>query len=51
MDIGKELDTLLNKDKDKNTSVIENNEKIEEEDDDLFNLIDTMYEGDEKYDD
>lgn len=36
MDIGKELDTLLNKDKKSDT----------DSDDDLFNLIDTMYDGD-----
>lgn len=40
MDIGKELNSLLNKK--------ESIKKVEkEEDDDLFNLIDTMYEGDE----
>ena len=50
MDIGKELDTLLNK----GNNNITNNEKKSSndvDDDDLFNLIDTMYEGDEKYDD
>ena len=47
MDIGKELDNLLNK---------ENNKKEDfdisklDDDDDLFNLIDTMYDGDEDYD-
>lgn len=40
MDIGKELDSLLNK-KEKNK---------EENDDDLFDLIDSMYEGDEEDD-
>ncbi len=40
MDIGKELDTLLNKDKKSDT----------DSDDDLFNLIDTMYDGDDNYD-
>lgn len=45
MDIGKELDSLLNKDKetDKNSS-------FDDDDDDLFNLIDTMYDGDDAYD-
>ena len=40
MDIGKELNSLLTK---------KDNSKVEEkqDDDDLFNLIDTMYEGDE----
>ena len=41
MDIGKELNTLLNK-----KDSLRNKEEKEEEDD-LFNLIDTMYEGDE----
>lgn len=41
MDIGKELNSLLNK-KETSQSV-----RKDEEDDDLFNLIDTMYEGDE----
>lgn len=47
MDIGKELDSLLNKDskdsKDEDTSSFD-------DDDDLFNLIDTMYDGDDAYD-
>lgn len=45
MDIGKELDTLLNKDK-----TDDDNEKVatDDTDDDLFNLIDTMYDGDDK---
>ena len=43
MDIGKELDTLLNKDKIKK----EDNNTNFDDDDDLFNLIDTMYEGDD----
>lgn len=43
MDIGKELDTLLNKDKTFN----EDNKSKFDDDDDLFNLIDTMYEGDD----
>ena len=54
MDIGKELDTLLNKDNNTNTNINNNksiNDNSDIEDDDLFNLIDTMYEGDEKYDD
>lgn len=42
MDIGKELNSLLNK-----KESIKKTEKVEEDDDDLFNLIDTMYEGDE----
>ena len=48
MDIGKELDSLLNKDskdtKNKDTS------SFDDDDDDLFNLIDTMYDGDDAYD-
>ena len=47
MDIGKELDSLLNKDskeeKKEDTSSFD-------DDDDLFNLIDTMYDGDDTYD-
>ena len=39
MDIGKELNTLLNKK--------ESNKSKEKDEDDLFDLIDTMYEGDE----
>ena len=39
MDIGKELNTLLNKK--------ETTKKEEKDEDDLFDLIDTMYEGDE----
>lgn len=42
MDIGKELNTLLNKKEN-----IKKEEKVEEDDDDLFNLIDTMYEEDD----
>lgn len=45
MDIGKELNTLLNKkESGKNKEEVKNND---EDEDDLFNLIDTMYEGDE----
>ena len=47
MDIGKELDSLLNKDKDSNTK---NTTSSFDDDDDLFNLIDTMYDGDDAYD-
>ena len=50
MDIGKELDTLLNKDTN-STANSEKKSSNDVDDDDLFNLIDTMYEGDEKYDD
>ena len=50
MDIGKELDTLLNKDTN-STATSEKKSSNDVDDDDLFNLIDTMYEGDEKYDD
>lgn len=46
MDIGKELDTLLSKD----NSYKSDSKNTFDEDDDLFNLIDTMYEGD-SYDD
>jgi len=46
MDIGKELDSLINK-KENIKSREEKNKNIEEEDD-LFNLIDTMYEGDDE---
>lgn len=46
MDIGKELDSLINK-KENIKSREEKNKNIEE-DDDLFNLIDTMYEGDDE---
>ena len=45
MDIGKELDSLINK-KENIKSREEKNKNIEE--DDLFNLIDTMYEGDDE---
>ena len=44
MDIGKELDTLLSKDKETKEDEV----KEEDSDDDLFNLIDTMYDGDDK---
>ena len=47
MDIGKELDSLLNKDKD---ICKKENESSFDDDDDLFNLIDTMYDGDDAYD-
>lgn len=47
MDIGKELDTLLNKDK---TESKEEEKSTFDDDDDLFNLIDTMYDGDDQYD-
>lgn len=47
MDIGKELDTLLNKDK---TETNEDKKTNFDDDDDLFNLIDTMYDGDDQYD-
>ena len=50
MDIGKELDNLLNKEDkktDTNTNTTTNNF---DDDDDLFNLIDTMYDGDDAYD-
>ena len=47
MDIGKELDSLLNKDRD--TDRKENTSSFDD-DDDLFNLIDTMYDGDDAYD-
>lgn len=47
MDIGKELDTLLNKDK---TEINEDKKTNFDDDDDLFNLIDTMYDGDDQYD-
>ena len=50
MDIGKELDTLLNKDTN-STANSDKKSSNDVDDDDLFNLIDTMYEGDEKYDD
>lgn len=46
MDIGKELDTLLSKD----NSYKNDSKNTFDDDDDLFNLIDTMYEGDD-YDD
>ena len=45
MDIGKELNSLLNKKE--NLKREEKKETVEDDDDDLFNLIDTMYEGDE----
>ena len=47
MDIGKELNTLLNKKEEKKTREEEHKKNSDDEDDDLFNLIDTMYEGDE----
>lgn len=49
MDIGKELDSLLNKD-DKKPAEPDNNSNSFDDDDDLFNLIDTMYDGDDAYD-
>ena len=49
MDIGKELDSLLNKE-DKKTTKPENKSNNFDDDDDLFNLIDTMYDGDDAYD-
>lgn len=45
MDIGKELDTLLNKNTEEKE---EDNKTFDNDDDDLFNLIDTMYDGDDK---
>lgn len=57
MDIGKELDTLLNKEeKQKNDLEVsditsEENKKVNfDDEDDLFNLIDSMYSGDDDYD-
>ena len=47
MDIGKELDSLLNKDKEPGKK---DNTSSFDDDDDLFNLIDTMYDGDDAYD-
>ena len=47
MDIGKELDSLLNKDKESDKK---DNTSSFDDDDDLFNLIDTMYDGDDAYD-
>ena len=49
MDIGKELDSLLNKDKNNDKKIDEKNDSFDD-DDDLFNLIDTMYDGDDAYD-
>lgn len=43
MDIGKELNSLLNKKEN-----LKAKEEKKEDDDDLFDLIDTMYEGDEE---
>ena len=43
MDIGKELNSLLNKKEN-----LKAKEEVKEDDDDLFDLIDTMYEGDEE---
>lgn len=48
MDIGKELDSLLNKDNKEEKK--ETNSSSFDDDDDLFNLIDTMYDGDDAYD-
>ena len=52
MDIGKELDSLLNKDNkgNKDTKKEDNKSSFDDDDDDLFNLIDTMYDGDDAYD-
>ena len=47
MDIGKELDSLLNKDKEPSKK---DTTSSFDDDDDLFNLIDTMYDGDDAYD-
>lgn len=47
MDIGKELDNLLNKE---NTKKDDFDISKLDDDDDLFNLIDTMYDGDDDYD-
>ena len=47
MDIGKELDSLLNKD---NKEEKKEDTSSFDDDDDLFNLIDTMYDGDDAYD-
>ena len=50
MDIGKELNSLLNKKESMKAPEIKEQSKKEKEEideDDLFNLIDTMYEGDE----
>lgn len=44
MDIGKELNSLMNK---KDSLKKSETKTLEEDDDDLFNLIDNMYEGDE----
>lgn len=43
LNIGKELDTLINKKEE-----LVNNKKEEEIDDDLFDLIDSLYEGEDK---
>lgn len=48
MDIGKELDTLLNKDTKEDIDFNEVDDTNDDTDDDLFNLIDTMYDGDDK---
>lgn len=45
MDIGKELSSLMTKKE--NMKHTENEAKDEDDEDDLFNLIDNMYEGDE----
>ena len=54
MDIGKELDSLLNKDKKADIKEVDktknDNTSSFDDDDDLFNLIDTMYDGDDAYD-
>ena len=47
MDIGKELDDLLNKD---SKEIKKDSTSSFDDDDDLFNLIDTMYDGDDAYD-
>lgn len=47
MDIGKELNSLLNKKENLKTPEVKKPVKEEIDEDDLFNLIDTMYEGDE----
>ena len=44
MDIGKELNSLMNK---KDSLKKSETKTLEEDDDDLFNLIDNIYEGDE----